>query len=377
MHPPLFRSAGHVLFAALACPCCALLIQPARAGQAVPTLTMQGNYLVWTPIPDAVSYDVIRGDLAILKSTRGDFTLATHECVDDDHVGTSMSYSAALSPGQGSWFLVRGVYLAGMGNGTYDSGSSSQVGSRDAEIAASTGACPDVDPEEQLRALLPPQVFGLSNTDFVHAMAAAGRAPNDGAREVRMNGPGAGILQTPDWYTLHHGRDRASDTLSIQNSPAGPVTLFVRIIQEQLDQNSGPPSLVLVPQPQPFGAPIYRPEIRALERSFALSLAPVAVLTINAAEVRAIGLIAAVAGDFSQHRTLNVNYQIAGLEPAFFRDDPTAPLCSAVCDPVISPFCWICSTHYGCPSTHPRCLATSYSTCWGYWLDENTCACFP
>jgi hypothetical protein len=43
-------------------------------------------------------------------------------------------------PGGGFWYLVRGLSCGGPG--TYDSGAASQIGSRDAEIAASANACP-------------------------------------------------------------------------------------------------------------------------------------------------------------------------------------------------------------------------------------------
>jgi hypothetical protein len=46
----------------------------------------------------------------------------------------------APSLGKAFWFLVRGANCAG--KGTYNSGVPAQVGSRDAEIDASTAACP-------------------------------------------------------------------------------------------------------------------------------------------------------------------------------------------------------------------------------------------
>jgi hypothetical protein len=42
--------------------------------------------------------------------------------------------------GQGFWYLVRAESCGG--NASYNSGSPSQIGSRDAEIAASANACP-------------------------------------------------------------------------------------------------------------------------------------------------------------------------------------------------------------------------------------------
>ena len=95
--------------------------------------------LSWTSPPTATVFDLIRGSLGSLRSAGGDFAVATEECIADDEPGLSVIFSETPVVGDGFWFLVRG---ADCGSGTYDSGAMSQVGLRDAEIAASGSDCP-------------------------------------------------------------------------------------------------------------------------------------------------------------------------------------------------------------------------------------------
>ena len=60
-------------------------------------------------------------------------------CAEND--GTDTKSFVNDSGAGGVYYLVRGVTFA-CGHGTYDDGSSSQAGSRDAEIAASGNGCP-------------------------------------------------------------------------------------------------------------------------------------------------------------------------------------------------------------------------------------------
>ena len=96
--------------------------------------------LSWTPLVIADAYDVIAGDLATLRTTGGDFTAATQACLADNEPVTALSHAIDPVSGGGIWFLVRGV--AGAVNLSFDTFGSSQVGSRDAEVAASASACP-------------------------------------------------------------------------------------------------------------------------------------------------------------------------------------------------------------------------------------------
>ncbi|MBZ5639892.1 MAG: S8 family serine peptidase, partial [Acidobacteriia bacterium] len=96
--------------------------------------------LNWTAVSGATWYDVVRGTLSVLQSSGGNFTTATDSCSSNDQVGTSYTDGSVPALGDGYWYLVRAGNCAGQG--TYDEGQPSQIGSRDAEIAASGHACP-------------------------------------------------------------------------------------------------------------------------------------------------------------------------------------------------------------------------------------------
>jgi hypothetical protein len=96
--------------------------------------------LAWTAVSGATGYDVVRGSLLALASTHGDFSAATTACLADDVATTMIDEIEAPAAGQGFWYALRAVSCGG--SASYDSGSPSQVGSRDAGIAASGQACP-------------------------------------------------------------------------------------------------------------------------------------------------------------------------------------------------------------------------------------------
>ena len=87
--------------------------------------------LSWSTVGDATGYDIVVGDLATLRATGGDFSIATTGCLDDNRTTTTLS-DGALATGQGLWYLVRGQNCGG--NGTYDSWGAFQVASRDIGI---------------------------------------------------------------------------------------------------------------------------------------------------------------------------------------------------------------------------------------------------
>ena len=95
----------------------------------------------WAATPDTTGYDVVRGVLATLRSTSGDFTASVDTCLANDTRATSSQDDATPATGNGYWYLVRPVNLCS-GNGLYDEAIPPQQGSRDAEIAASATACP-------------------------------------------------------------------------------------------------------------------------------------------------------------------------------------------------------------------------------------------
>lgn len=103
-------------------------------------LNLDGSMVEWLGVAGALGYDLVRGGLGALRATGGDFTSAPEACVADDLATTFIIAPGDPAPGDGWWFLARPVFESGPG--TYDSGSPAQVGSRDAEIAASSLACP-------------------------------------------------------------------------------------------------------------------------------------------------------------------------------------------------------------------------------------------
>jgi len=102
-------------------------------------LRVEKTRLWWASIGGAAGYDVVRGDLGALLSTEGDYAdpAATQICLANDRGETGWVHSEIPTPGQAVWYLVRRTP-----GGTYDEGSPSQSGTRDAEIAASGNACP-------------------------------------------------------------------------------------------------------------------------------------------------------------------------------------------------------------------------------------------
>jgi hypothetical protein len=96
--------------------------------------------LSWAAVSAATGYDVTKGSLVTLRSSLGDFTTATTGCVGNNVAGPTINDLQTVAAGQGFWFVLRAVNCGG--NASYDSGSPKQVGSRDAEIAASGLGCP-------------------------------------------------------------------------------------------------------------------------------------------------------------------------------------------------------------------------------------------
>jgi hypothetical protein len=93
----------------------------------------------WAPLSEAEGYDVVFGNLGLLRSTGGDFTAATQGCLAFGTVLASADFTNVPPLGQAFWALVRGENCAGAGS--YDSGDAGQVDSRDAEIDASPLTC--------------------------------------------------------------------------------------------------------------------------------------------------------------------------------------------------------------------------------------------
>jgi hypothetical protein len=103
-------------------------------------LSVSASGLSWSTVPGARAYDVVRGDLATLQASGGDFSVSTEACLGDDLEAESLDFVDLPPAGEGWWFLVRGI--CSEGPMTYQSLAGNQVGVRDEEIEASGVACP-------------------------------------------------------------------------------------------------------------------------------------------------------------------------------------------------------------------------------------------
>ncbi len=103
------------------------------------SMSVAKESLSWCEVPGTTGYDVIAGDLALLRDGGGDFSMATLECLGDSVAVLSLGHSITPPSGSAFWFLVQanGVPSAG-----FDTVFSSQVGERASEIESSTGTCP-------------------------------------------------------------------------------------------------------------------------------------------------------------------------------------------------------------------------------------------
>jgi len=102
-------------------------------------LTALSSRFWWTTDPGASGYDVVRGDIGHLIATGGDFAdpLTTESCLASNQASTYLLNGDSPALGDAKWYLLRSLP-----GGSYDTGDPAQVGSRDAEIAASGNDCP-------------------------------------------------------------------------------------------------------------------------------------------------------------------------------------------------------------------------------------------
>jgi uncharacterized membrane protein len=96
--------------------------------------------IYWGAVPSATGYDLARGSLGLLQATGGDFAASSTDCLENDLTGTSRDDADTPPASDGFWYLIRAANCGG--STTFDSGSPSQVGSRDAGIHASPSTCP-------------------------------------------------------------------------------------------------------------------------------------------------------------------------------------------------------------------------------------------
>lgn len=96
--------------------------------------------LSWDPVAGATGYDVIYGDLNILRSPPGgDFVSSTWGCVFDNETTTHVVHPEPAPLDIGIWYLVRPVNCGGAGS--YDSGGAGQSAPRDVGIDGSGVDC--------------------------------------------------------------------------------------------------------------------------------------------------------------------------------------------------------------------------------------------
>ncbi len=102
-------------------------------------LFVSGPTIAWNAVPPATRYDLVRGDVRSLLASGGDFSVAVRECLADDTPWTFASDPNVPAAGEAFFYASRPSEPAAVA--TYDSLGSGQVGSRDAEIDASTYGC--------------------------------------------------------------------------------------------------------------------------------------------------------------------------------------------------------------------------------------------
>jgi hypothetical protein len=91
-------------------------------------LTVLPTRLWWGNVRAATGgYDVVRGDIGELRTASGNYSSVSQSCLADDESETYVEHASDVpAPGQGYWYLLRSEP-----GGSYDSGGSGQVGSRD------------------------------------------------------------------------------------------------------------------------------------------------------------------------------------------------------------------------------------------------------
>ena len=103
-------------------------------------LTVTKDALEWPALSGVAAYDVVRGGVASLAATGGDFAVATDGCLANDVPAAALPFTDLPLAGDALWLLVRG---GGSGSAlTYGDVAPGQVAPRDPGIAASVAPCP-------------------------------------------------------------------------------------------------------------------------------------------------------------------------------------------------------------------------------------------
>jgi hypothetical protein len=109
-------------------------------GASVPDLHLSADEVSWLPLPGAEGYDVLRGDLSVLRQEGGDWSASVELCLADSSAGTTAAVPGEPDPGGAWWILVRAER-----SGTptsYDAVTAAQRGTRDDGIEAAPESCP-------------------------------------------------------------------------------------------------------------------------------------------------------------------------------------------------------------------------------------------
>jgi PKD repeat protein len=95
--------------------------------------------LSWDAEPQAVFYDLVRGDLGPLVAAEGDFAAAGTVCLESRGTDIQASDPTLPVPGEVLFYLVRATSC--VVPGTYENGQGWQVGSRDNGLAGTCVGC--------------------------------------------------------------------------------------------------------------------------------------------------------------------------------------------------------------------------------------------
>jgi hypothetical protein len=108
---------------------------------ALQVTSLPGNVsrLSWGLGARATASDVVRGSLETLAATQGSFAAATNDCLANNLAANTIDDTSVPAAAGGFFYLVRSV---GCDNGSYDSGTVGQEGSRDSGILAASATCP-------------------------------------------------------------------------------------------------------------------------------------------------------------------------------------------------------------------------------------------
>lgn len=114
---------------------------PALLTQLQMRRTPGGVRLDWEDRGAAAIFDIVRGDVATLVQSGGNYATAVSDCLFND-LGTNSFNDQGPGPNVGAarWYLVRPNNCGG--KGTYDDASPGLAAPRDTAIAAAPGACP-------------------------------------------------------------------------------------------------------------------------------------------------------------------------------------------------------------------------------------------